>query len=69
MILAPQEQIEDFTARGWWGTDTLDDVFRRNAENAPSRLAVADPLNRSDIDGHAPRRLTYAAHACAMAGP
>ena len=61
MILAPQDQIETFTERGWWGTDTLDDVFRRNAEKAPSRLAVADPLNRTDIDGHAPRRLTYAA--------
>lgn len=60
MILAPEAQIEDFTARGWWGTDTLDDVFRRNVEASPQRLAVADPPNRPDIDGQAPRRLTYA---------
>jgi acyl-CoA synthetase (AMP-forming)/AMP-acid ligase II len=59
MILAPEDQIEDYTSRGWWGTDTLDDVFRRNAEANPLRLAVADPLNRVDIDGQAPRRLTY----------
>ena len=72
MILAPEAQIEDYTARGWWGTETLDDVFRCNAEANPMRLAVADPLNRADIDGQAPRRLTYAeldaeVQACATA--
>jgi acyl-CoA synthetase (AMP-forming)/AMP-acid ligase II len=60
MILAPYEQIEDYTERGWWGTETLDDVFRRNAQANPHRLAVADPPNRAEIDGHEPRRLTYA---------
>ncbi|MGV8995999.1 MAG: class I adenylate-forming enzyme family protein [Parvibaculaceae bacterium] len=59
MILASEDQIEDYTARGWWGTETLDEAFRHNAEAHPMRLAVADPLNRADIDGQSPRRLTY----------
>jgi acyl-CoA synthetase (AMP-forming)/AMP-acid ligase II len=59
MILAPSDQIEVYTAQGWWGTDTLDDLFRRNAKATPGRLAVADPPNRSDITGGKPRRLTY----------
>ena len=60
MILAPFEQIEDYTEHGWWGVETLDDVFRRNTQTHPHRLAVADPPNRVEIDGHEPRRLTYA---------
>src|SRR5690606_32434686 len=46
--------------RGWWGHETLDDVFRRNVRTSPERLAVADAPNRSEIDGGNPRRLTYA---------
>lgn len=60
MILAPQEQIDAYTRRGWWGRETLDDVFRRHVIAAPNRLAVIDPINRKDIDGSTPRRLTYA---------
>lgn len=60
MILAPQDQIDVFTAQGWWGTDTLDDLFRRNVRATPQRLAVVDPLNRTEITDASPRRLSYA---------
>jgi len=39
---------------------TLDALFRRAGVRHPEALALADPPNRADIDGTAPRRLTYA---------
>ena len=39
---------------------TLDDLFRRAASRRPDAIALADPPNRADITGGAPRRLTYA---------
>ena len=60
MILASKTEIETHTRAGWWGADTIDTRFRANAAATPDRLAVVDPPNRADIDGRAPRRLTYA---------
>ncbi len=60
MILVPQEKIDDYTARGWWGQRTLVDYFRDNVAAHPSRLAVVDAPNRGDFTEGAPRRLTYA---------
>jgi acyl-CoA synthetase (AMP-forming)/AMP-acid ligase II len=59
MILSPQEKIRDCTAKGWWGTDTLDAMFRRNVAAAPDREAVVDAPNRSSVTDGEPRRLTY----------
>ncbi|MCF8470463.1 MAG: acyl--CoA ligase [Parvibaculum sp.] len=59
MILSPQEKIRDCTAKGWWGTDTLDAMFRRNVAAVPEREAVVDAPNRASITDGAPRRLTY----------
>ncbi len=60
MILVPQEKIERYTARGWWGTRTLDDCFRSHVAVHPQRQAVVDALNRQDFTDGAPRSLTYA---------
>lgn len=60
MILADPRVIEAYTARGWWGTETLDEVFRRNAALHPQRLALVDPPNRPAFAAGAPRRLRYA---------
>lgn len=59
MILVSRDEIAKQTSAGWWGKDTIDVRFRANAAATPARLAVADPPNREDIDGAAPRRLTY----------
>jgi hypothetical protein len=39
---------------------TLDALFRRAGVRHPDALALADPPNRAEIDGRAPRRLTFA---------
>ena len=60
MILSPDEQIQDYTERGWWGDRTLSDLFLRNAELSPEALAVVDPPNRAALAPGEPQRLTYA---------
>lgn len=59
MILVSKDEIAKQTSAGWWGKETIDVRFRANAAATPDRLAVADPPNREEIDGAAPRRLTY----------
>ena len=61
MILVPQEKIERYTERGWWGTRTLDDCFRANVAAYPQRQAVVDAANRSDFTDGVARSLSYAA--------
>ncbi len=60
MILSPQEQIRDYTEKGWWGTETLADLFLKNASSTPGRVALVDPPNRAEFTNGQPRRLTYA---------
>ena len=59
MILTPAEKIAEYEAKGYWGRTTLFDLFEANCRENPDGLAVADPLNRFDIDGQKPVRLTY----------
>ena len=60
MIVVPEERIRDFKARGWWGDETLDDLFRRHVAAMPDVESVVDPINREAIMGGAPARLTWA---------
>ncbi len=60
MIVVPEERIRDFKARGWWGEETLDDLFRRHVATMPDAESVVDPINREAIMGGAPARLTWA---------
>ena len=60
MIVVPQERIDRYTERGWWGTRTLDDCFRSHVATQPQRQAVVDALNRPDFTDGAPRSFTYA---------
>ena len=59
MITVPQERIDDYVARGWWGEQTLGRLFIDTAMRQPLALAVADPPNRARITGSAPRRLSW----------
>ena len=60
MILVSEARIRDFTDKGWWGTETINDIFQRTVERSPQALAVVDPPNRGEITGGQPLRLTYA---------
>lgn len=59
MFLTSAERIDAYRAQGWWGEMTIDDLTQRNRREVPDRLALVDPLNRAQLDGHAPRRLTW----------
>jgi acyl-CoA synthetase (AMP-forming)/AMP-acid ligase II len=60
MILSPEEQIREYTEKGWWGTDTIVDLFLKNAQNTPGAMAVLDPPNRAEFTVGQPLGLTYA---------
>ena len=60
MILASPERIAEYSARGWWGTRTLDEGFLDVVARHPQREAVVDAPNRELLTDGAPRRLSYA---------
>jgi acyl-CoA synthetase (AMP-forming)/AMP-acid ligase II len=59
MRTTPEERIEDFTARGWWGDVTLTTLFDQAVSARPGNLALVDPFNRADLTDGAPQRLTF----------
>ena len=59
-MLVDADRIAQYTARGWWGIRTLDDLFREGVARHPEREAVADAPNRAALTDGAPRRLTWA---------
>ena len=67
MILASADHIEHYTARGWWGQRTLDDLFRAAALAHPEREAVVDAPNRTAVTDGAARRLTWGQLAAEVA--
>jgi acyl-CoA synthetase (AMP-forming)/AMP-acid ligase II len=60
MILETAGLVTDYTERGWWGTQTLADLFLDDVLRAPHALAVVDPPNRAGLAAGEPRRLTFA---------
>lgn len=60
MIVVPEDRIREFKAKGWWGEETLDDLFRRHVVAIPDAESLVDPINREAIMGGAPARLTWA---------
>jgi acyl-CoA synthetase (AMP-forming)/AMP-acid ligase II len=59
MIVTPEARIQEYTANGWWGAETLVDMLYKRARSAPDTLALVDPLNKMDLMGIEPARLTY----------
>lgn len=66
MLLVSPKHIQAYTEQGLWGTDTLDDLFRRNAAATPGAVALIDPPNRAELAGGPPQRFTYAELADAV---
>lgn len=60
MRTSSQTRIDDLTARGLWGTDTLHDLLAGWAQRTPDQLAVADQPNRAELAAGDPLRLTFA---------
>ncbi len=59
MILVPQSKIDNYTAMGWWGQDTLWDCFIRNVQTRGTHEAVVDAANRSEFAHGLPQRMTW----------
>lgn len=59
MILSEQTKIDEFTDNGWWGDKTIADLLDDAVSEKPEAEALIDPLNRPDVDGFEPRRLSW----------
>ncbi|MHA1209062.1 MAG: class I adenylate-forming enzyme family protein [Candidatus Freyarchaeota archaeon] len=59
MILAPPEQIKEYTEKGYWGTETIIDTFYSHAKAKPDKETLVDPYNKKDLVGTNPKRMTY----------
>ncbi len=59
MHTTPIARIQELTAQGLWGSDTLHGLLARQVAGNPARLAVADQPNRAELTGDAPRRLSF----------
>ena len=59
MFLTPRDRTADHVARGWWDGITVDQLFQRTASEYGAQLALVDPLNRDQLDGRRPERLTW----------
>jgi acyl-CoA synthetase (AMP-forming)/AMP-acid ligase II len=59
VILVKPDKVVDYTARGWWGTQTLWDLFCVNLRERPDAEAVVDAPNRLEFAHGTPRRLSW----------
>ncbi len=59
MILATPKQIEEYTSKGWWGSETLIDSFKKHARANPELVAIVDPYDREELVGTPAERMTY----------
>ncbi|WP_396595445.1 class I adenylate-forming enzyme family protein [Brevundimonas sp. R86498] len=65
MIVIPKDRIREMKSKGWWGDQTLDDLFLKHVAAMPDAEALIDPVNAADVVGGQPDRLTWrqTAHA------
>ena len=59
MVLVDPETIADYTAKGWWGQQTLWDLFVQQVSARGDAEAVVDACNRSDFTHGTQRRLSW----------
>ncbi|MFZ5743385.1 MAG: class I adenylate-forming enzyme family protein [Pseudomonadota bacterium] len=60
MIVSGESKRQAYRDSGWWGDQTLADMFFANAQQHAGRLALVDAPNRADFAFGTPQRLTYA---------
>ncbi len=59
MILDDPRLIERWRAAGWWGTTTIDDLFRACVATRGDQLALVDAPNRASFAPGEPRQLSF----------
>jgi cyclohexanecarboxylate-CoA ligase len=60
LILDDPKTIERWREAGWWGTTTIDDLFRACVVARRDQPALVDAPNRTKFAPGAPRQLTFA---------
>mgnify|MGYP000863703949 FL=1 len=60
MFCTDAARIADYEGRGWWMGITVDALFQETAAQCGDALALVDPVNRHQLDGQAPERLSWA---------
>ncbi|MEP1596361.1 MAG: class I adenylate-forming enzyme family protein [Halieaceae bacterium] len=60
MKTSSNERIQELTASGAWGNETLHGLLAQWCQRAPDRLAVADQPNCEELTGSPPHRLNFA---------
>ncbi len=60
MFCTDAARIADYEGRGWWMGITVDALFQETAAQCGDALALVDPVNRQQLDGQAPERLSWA---------
>ena len=59
MIITDKNRRKHYHATGEWGETRLHDLFWATAERFPDREALVDPMDKAELTGVAPQRLTY----------
>ena len=59
MILEKPSIIKEYTDKGYWREETLLDDFHQNVIRFPEKIALVDPLNKEELIGLKPERITY----------
>ena len=59
MILHSQQNIDNYTAAGWWADTTIRDLWQQQCNAYSERPAVSDPLNRADFTDGPAQQLSY----------
>ena len=52
-------KVADYQARGWFSTETVDQLFRDRVAEDPDALALVDAANKEALVGTPARRLTW----------
>jgi acyl-CoA synthetase (AMP-forming)/AMP-acid ligase II len=60
VILSSTDHIREYTEKGYWGTETIADLFLKNVRATPSAVALVDPPNRAELVFGEAKRMTYA---------
>ncbi|MFB9906943.1 class I adenylate-forming enzyme family protein [Allokutzneria oryzae] len=58
--LHPLARVLEFTARGWWGPDTIGGLFERQVRARPGALAIVDSPDKVELTGIEPHRWSWA---------
>ena len=59
MRTTPDQRIDDFTRRGWWGERTLLALFDDAVSASGDQLALVDQFNRSEFSDGVAARLSF----------